>query len=188
MTLKRYHTDPVVPEKKYILLIDDNEMNRRLMSRYLAKYFKDRYKVVAVSNSDEALEWFGQHKSELAYIVCDGNLIGSALQGPELADKLLEKTGEAGLDIPLFAWTTDDDLLNKKPPDEAGASSSSHVAYSMFSEGPPRLSFEEVFKKHDQDFLSLPKNPINSREITKSLKQYFKNLEAQPSPEIQNKP
>ena len=188
MTLKRYHTDPLVSSKKYILLIDDAKMNRKLMSKYLAAYFKNSYKVVAVSNSDEALGWFGQHKSELAYIVCDGNLLGSKLHGPQLADQLLKKAGEAALDIPLFAWTTDDDLLRKKTPDEAGASSSSHVTHSMFSKDSASLSFQEVFEKHEQKFLSLPKKPINPKLIYSSLDDYFVTLKEQSSPEIQKKP
>ena len=136
------------------LLIDDNLINRVIMRKTLTRIYPGII-IYEAGNSKQAIEIFNSYNQTLSIIICDGNLKDSNYQGPELADTLLKIQQNRSVYIPIIAWTDDQQLLSNSKPKNSGSFTS-------------RITFESVFKKHNQPFLHIEK-PLNVQSLQSTL-------------------
>ena len=86
-------------EKNCLLIVDDVEMNRAILS----SIFEDEYKIIEAENGQEALKMLEQYDGQIAAVLLD--VVMPVMNGFEMLQSMKEHN--IGQDIPVFLITAD---------------------------------------------------------------------------------
>ena len=114
-------TDATVPEdgairqeKQQILIVDDSEMNRTILSEIL----KSDYRIVEAANGEECLEKMHQHSGDIALVLLD--LVMPGMDGFEVLDYM--NRNHTIEDLPVIMISSEDSEASVRRAYEMGVS------------------------------------------------------------------
>ena len=107
-------TDAARQEKQQILIVDDSEMNRTILSEIL----KSDYRIVEAANGEECLEKLHQHSGDIALVLLD--LVMPGMDGFEVLDFM--NRNHTIEDLPVIMISSEDSEASVRRAYEMGVS------------------------------------------------------------------